>query len=121
MLNYLEFLLKDFDKLPSDLISLRGLFIIDDDSDKFIINTILDTELKAYILPLVNYKLEKHREIDTALDILYLDRITKAFDTVIDNADLKYIFSRHFNPIWRVAAFFCNFLIRADKAYNGTN
>jgi len=119
MLNYLEYLLRDYNNLPATMKNLRVLFLTDDDSPGLIINTILDTELKSYILPLVNYKLEKTPNLSGKIDIVYLDNVLSPFiSQAVFPTELQNIILKHYNPVWRVAAFFCGFLLKAHKIYN---
>jgi hypothetical protein len=114
MLNYLEHLLENYDGVTDHMKSARVFFIQDTDSSKFIINLILDTELKPFVLRLVDYKLEKSIDINTELDILKLDSIIKVFKDIVTHPELQRIMVGHYNPIWRVAAFFIGFLLVAD-------
>ena len=118
MLNYLEYLLETYNNIPVTLKSVRNIFIVDDTSSKLIINLILDTELKSYILNLVDYKLEKYTDINSDFDIVKIDEELRNFGHVFVVRELYDIFKRHENPIWRLAAFFCNFIIIANEVYN---
>lgn len=119
MLNYLEYLLRDYNNLPGVMKNLRALFLTNEDSPKLIINTILDTELKSYIIPLANYKIVKDTGLSGQIDILYLDTVLKPFiSQAVFPTELQNIVRKHYNPVWRVAAFFCGFLLKAHKAYN---
>ena len=118
MLNYLEFLLEDYDGIEPDMKIGRIIGIRDEDSAEFIINLILDTELKAYIVNIPNYKLEKIKDLNTILDVVSLDKNLTGFYNNVQDQTLHGVCNTHYNPIWRVAAYFCDFLTRANRNYN---
>jgi len=90
--------------------------LINNDAPDFIVNLILDTELHSYVAELQDHKLEKV-EISEPLNVLTLDSLVSGFKDIVKYKELRTIMDTHFNPIWRVAAFFCGFLLRAHEVY----
>ena len=117
MLNYIIFLLKEYQELPFRMINARNVMLNKDDSAEFIINLILDTELKSYIIRISDHKLSKYPNLSIDEDILRLDSLIGNFKDIVFLPELRRIIDTHFNPIWRVAAFFCAFIVKADEVY----
>ena len=118
MLNYLEFLLGEYTGLPESMLNARNIFIEDEDSAKLIVNLILETELKAYIIGLPGYPVERHPGLNRSLDVVLLDLKAQEFNDFIEHSELRSIHKTHFNPIWRLAAYFCAFHLKANEVYN---
>jgi hypothetical protein len=119
MLNYFEFLIKDLPLGDIALTQIKDLFLVDATAYKVLINTLLDTEVKAFVTHLVDYKLEPYTsDIQTSLDIVALDQQLARFTGCIPIPELQNIAMNHFSPIWRVAAFVAGYILEADRIYN---
>ena len=117
MLKYLEFLMETA-PLAGELERARNLMVPDSDATKVLLHALLTTELKGYVTPLIDYPLRPYIEgINTTLDLVLLDRELKNFGTLVTEAPLKHIFLHHNNTIFRIAAFLCSFLVKADKEF----
>ena len=116
MLNYIEYLISEYRNLPFRMINARTILLPNADAAKFIINLILDTELSGYVVDIQDHKLVKS-EISDTLDVVELDTVIPAFKDIVKAPELRRIMDTHFNPIWRVAAFFCGFILKAHEVY----
>lgn len=115
---YIHFLLEDFDNIPESFKVVRSYLIRDADSIKLINNIILTTPLTAYISSITDTPIRSYFNINSNLDILELDRSLKTLSKYVMNiTTLSDVMNNHYNPIWRVAAFIINFIIRLDNIY----
>lgn len=119
MLQYFEFLLTSLSINDPVLTQIRNLCLVDATAYKVLLNTVIDTEVKAFVVHLIDYKLEPYAsEITTTLDIVTLDQNLTRFSEYISVPELKNIAIKHFSPIWRVAAFVAFYILEADKIHN---
>jgi hypothetical protein len=119
MLDYFKFLLTSPLVKTPVLKQIQDLFLVDETAYKVLINTLLDTEVEAFVAHLSDHKLELYTsEMDTALDVATLDQNLSKFSGYIATPELRNIAVRHFSPIWRVAAFVAFYILETDKIYN---
>lgn len=95
----------------------RQLFNLDDDSVKLIMNCILETELQAYVVDLADHKVTGYDSLTTTSTVIDLDKLVANNIANIEKNELRIIASTHFNPIWRVSAYFCDFILRSHELY----
>ena len=120
MIRYLEFLLGDIKRLPSPLKKMRDILIKDKVNDpSVVINMIKETELKAFVFSLLNYPLGNSVPITSDMDIVKTGELVSSASSLVSNQSLRHICTNHFSPIWKIAAFACDYILRSDKFYKG--
>ena len=115
MLQYIEYLLRDA-PLSNELALQRKAFLLDEDSPKVILNCILETELFVYIDKIVDYKLVPYLSHNSNFNIIEIDAKMSRYYPNISVTELKHIAQTHFNPIWRLSAYFCDFILKVHES-----
>jgi len=117
MFRYLEFLLEEFSVKSKVSNSVKNLIYNKPEVSKLIINCIYETELSSFLSDIVDYKVESYSSINTDVTVLDIDKIVKNNLSFVSTTALRIVANTHFNPIWRISAFFCEYLIKTDELY----
>ena len=119
MIDYIEFLLQEHRFLPAEMNIMRGLFIKSSGDIDVIVNMIKETDLRSYIVAIIDYPPGASKASDSELDIISVARVIASNLGMIEHKHLRQICSYHFSPLWRIAAFACDYILRADTLYRG--
>ena len=118
MLNYWDYLLTGYDSSDNTNRNIQGSIRKDEESGKFITNVILDTEFKSYLDFTTDYVQPKYEGLSGITKLLDLDAVVLKYKDNIVLQDLRDVISVHYSPIWRVAAFFTDFIIQLHREYS---
>lgn len=117
---YLQNLIKNPpNNIPRKLNRMRDTIFNFDGDEELIINLVLDTEMKAYLLDITDFDLQKEDDFSSDLDLVIVDQRVRENNSLVEDPSLSDIVNSHYSSIYRIAAFACDYVVRLDRIVNG--